>query len=134
MLWQIVGALPPRRLGADEDVQPGANDWIIVEQACRYAHCWKVWGLAWRGRATDTAKAPEAPGCGFETPHQIATRQQFEFAGLDVDVAGERCSRQLAAIGAMAMCQRAGCIDFEPNATAETGSPDHAKAPQPNPG
>jgi hypothetical protein len=105
MLWQIVRDLPPRRLGADEDVQPGANHRIIVEQACRDAHCGQVWGLAWRGRATNTAKAPEAPGRGFETPHQVATRQQFELAGFHVDETGERRTSQLAAIGAMAMRQ-----------------------------
>lgn len=133
MLWQTVCDLPPRRLGADEDVQLGANHGIIIERTGRDAHCRQVWGLAWSGRATNRAKGSKAPRSGFEAPYQITATQQPEFGDVHVDVPGERRTGQLAAMGALAMRHRSSCVDFESNAPAETGPADHAKDPQPRP-
>jgi hypothetical protein len=130
MLWQIVCDLPPWRLGADENVQPGTDHGIIVEQTGRDAHCRQVWGLAWRRRATDRAEGSKAPRSGFETSDQITTRQHPEFADVDVDEAGERRPGQLPAIDTMAMRERSSRLDLEADTATETRTPDHTKRPQ----
>src|ERR1700760_1826141 len=102
MLWQTICNLPPRRLGADEDVQPGADHRIIVEQVGRDAHCCEVGSLAWCGRAAHRAKGAKAAGSGFETSDQIIARQQPEFARVHMDEAGERRRGELPTVDAMA--------------------------------
>ena len=109
-------------------MQHGAHTRIVVQKTCGDADGRQIARLSRREAPANLAALAEAAGRGFVFHHHVVTRDQAEFVRVDMRIGGKRRAGEFAAIDAMAMGERADLIDLEPNAPAQTASPDHRSA------
>src|SRR5262245_18377567 len=103
-------------------MQPWPDVRVIIEQACRDADRRQVRRLARRQAAADLAAVAETAGRGFVSCGHLLACGTAELVGFDMGVRGKRCAAQLAAIGAMAMRERAHLVALEPHRPTEASS------------
>src|SRR5262249_26334309 len=96
---------------------------------CRDADRRQVRRLAGRQAAAHLAAVPETAGRGFVSCGHLLARDKTELVGFDMGVGSECRSAQLAAIGAMAMRERAHLVDLEPHRATEAASTNHGISP-----
>lgn len=106
-----------------KDVQEWPHAGIVVEQACRHAHCLEIRNLTGKQRAAGSVEVANAAGRGFVTVDQLFAGEPAELCFLHVGKGAEACCGQLAAVLAMTMSQRADRVDLETNTTTGAATP-----------